>query len=156
MRRLLAALFCLLPVVVLAAVTATPVFVQNPKQPKVQITNANGTTAQTLYACDADGTKVTGLIATSTDTVARDLQILVTRSATDYVLATVTIAAGAGTVAGTAPVNLLTTTNFPGLPTDSDGNPYFYCESTDTLKAGLLVAVTAAKVVNVVAVAADF
>ena len=139
-----------------AAVTATPVFVQKPKMPKVQITNANGTTAQTLYACGADGTKVTGLFATSTDTVARDVQITVVNGATTYVLTTVTTAINAGNVAGTAPVNLLSTTNFPGLPVDSDGNPYFYCESTDTLKVGVLVTVTSGKFVNVTAVAADF
>lgn len=139
-----------------AAVTSTPVFVQTPKYPKVQLTNANGTTAQTLYACATNGTKVIGMYATSTDTSARDVQISVLKSATTYILTTVTVAIGAGTVAGTPAVNLMNSSVWPGLPTDSDGNPFFYCETGDTLQAGMVVTLTSAKLMSVNVVAADF
>jgi hypothetical protein len=45
---------------------------------------------------------------------------------------------------------------WPGLPTDSDGNPYYYCASGDTLQAAVLVQITAAKFVNIELVASEF
>lgn len=131
------------------------VTVQTPKFPKVQITNANNLTAQTLYACGTNGTLITGMWATSTDTSARDVQISVLNTST-YNLVTVNIAINAGSVSGTPPVNLMSQANWPGLPLDNNGNPYFHCISGDTLQAGMLVQLTSAKFMNVMTVASDF
>lgn len=158
MKRTLVAGLCALALLCVtiagAAVTATPIFVQTVRMPKVQITNANGTTVQTLYACTTNGTKISGIFATSTDTSNRDVQLSVLKSATTYILATVAVPLGSGTVSGTAPVNLLAF--IPGLPIDNDGNPYLYCETGDTIQAGMVVTLTSAKLMSVVAVAGDF
>lgn len=128
---------------------------QTPKFPKVQITNANNLTAQTLYTCGANGTLITGMWATSTDTSARDVQISVLNTST-YNIVTATVAINAGSVAGTPAVNLMSQANWPGLPLDNNGNPYFHCISGDVLQAGMIVQLTAAKFMNVFLVAADF
>lgn len=139
-----------------AAVTSTPVFTQTPKLALVQITNAMGTTAQTLYTCGANGSKLIAIIAATTDTGANTLQISLSRSATTYLLTTQTVALSSGNVAGVPNVNLLTATAVPGLPYDSDGNPFIYCQSGDTILAGATVAIGAAKLLSVWAVVADF
>ena len=113
-----------------AAVTATPVFVQTPKLGAVQIVNANGTTPQSLYACGANGSKITGIFASTTDTAADTVQLSLLRSATTYIVNTVSVPAGSGTTAAAAPTPLM---SFTGLPLDADGNPYFYCQSGDTI-----------------------
>src|SRR6266851_9644398 len=118
-----------------AAVTPnSAIFVQTPKFPHLQLTNANGTTAQTLYACGTNGSKIYGMWVTSTDTAARDVRISVLNTST-YVQTTVTVPITAGNVAGTPGVNFMSPANWPGLPVDSDGNPYFNCASGDTLQA---------------------
>ena len=138
-----------------AAVTATPVFVQTPKFAHVQITNANNLTAQTLYTCGANGSKIIGMWATSTDTTARDVQISILNTST-YNMVTILVPINAGSVDTTPAVNLMSLANMPGLPLDSDGNPFFYCASGDVIQAGMVVQLTAAKFMNVFAVVADF
>src|SRR2546421_6998035 len=161
MRKLQSAVGVLLVVLLLflsadAAVTPNaPIFVQTPKFPHLQLTNANGTTAQTLYACGTNGSKITAMWATSTDTAARDIRISVLNTST-YVQTTVTVPLSSGNVAGAPAVNLMSPTNWPGLPIDSDGNPYFLCASGDTLQAAAVTTITTALFVNILLTAADF
>ena len=129
---------------------------QTPKWAHVQITNANNLTAQTLYTCGTNGSKVTAIYATSTDgSLAHDTQILNLNTST-YTLTTVSVPVNAGNIAATPPVNMMSAAAMPGLPRDSDGNPFFYCASGDVLQAAVLVQITTAKFVNVYAVVADF
>lgn len=142
---------------VLAAVTATPVFVQTPRAYKLQLTNASGTGLTTLTAGGTNGTKVTGLWATSTDTASNTIIVSILRTGpVNYVQATITLPANSGNTAGTAAVNLMSPTNWPGLPTDSDGNPYFILESTDTLQIAVGTTITSGKLVSIVSNAGDF
>jgi hypothetical protein len=139
------------------AVTATPVFVQTPKVGNVQILPADASNLKTIVTGGANGTKVTSLICTSTDTSTRDVQVGITISATFYPLLTVTVAITAGTIAATAAANLFDVSKCPGLPIDSDGNPYIFLPSSSyTLQAKSLTTVTAAKELDITAVAADF
>lgn len=133
------------------------VSVQTPKNGKVQIINGDGTAQKTVYTAGANGSKVTGLILESTDTAAHDIAISITNAGTSYTLGTVSVPIGAG-FSGTVPsVSGFNSTQLPGLPTDSDGNPYILLQSGDTLTVAALVAVTAGKIINVNAVAAgDF
>lgn len=141
----------------LAAVTATPVFVQTPRAYKVQLSNATGTTLTTLTAGGASGTKVTGLWATSTDTASNTIIVSIQRTGpVNFVQATITLPANSGNTAGTPAVNLMAAGVWPGLPVDSDGNPYFILESTDTLQVAVGTTITATKLVSVVANAGDF
>lgn len=50
----------------------------------------------------------------------------------------------------------MTSTIWPGLPVDSDGNPYILIASGDTIQATFATALTAADVLNIVATCSDF
>jgi len=133
-----------------------PTFPKQPQNGKIQILNGTGTANVTVYTAGASGTKVVAILVSSTDTSPRDVQIKVTNGGTDYVLGTKTIPANSGTAAGTAAVNLLDPNVIVGLPLDSDGNPFIYLISGDTLTAAALTTVTSAKAININAVVADF
>lgn len=136
------------------AFTATPVIVQTPKIGLTQILPADTTAAKTVIVVGANGAKVTGLIATSTDTAARTIQISVVRSAVSYLLGSTTVAIAAGTDGTNLSSNLLST--IPGLPIDNDGQSYLYLETGDTLTVASTVTVTAAKAVSVLATFGNF
>lgn len=152
---LLALMWIAAPVV--AAVTATPVFVQTPKNWKFQLVNGSGTTAQTLITCGSDGTKVVGMWATSTDTSNRTVEVILTKGGTDYLQSSTTVPLASGTDGGGTPTAwMMHPSAWIGLPTDSDGNRFFYCETGDVVKVRAQAAVTAAKVIDVTAVGANF
>lgn len=133
-----------------------PYFFDVPNVSVVRIANADTTTLKTLVTAAANGTKVVGITLTSDDTSARDVTIGITRSAVFYPLGTVTVPITAGTIAATAGVNALDRdTKIPGLPVDSDGNPFLHLASGDTLQIKALVTVTSAKFINAVAFHGD-
>jgi hypothetical protein len=161
MNRLLALVTALGSVVVgspsWAAITPNSIVTtQTPKAYKAQITNASGTTAVSLVTPGANGTKVISIVCTNTDASGYNVAFSVLRSSTSYVLDTATIAAGAGTSASTPPASILNATNIPGIPLDSDGNPYLFLEPTDTLQMANGSTITAGKVISCHTVAADF
>lgn len=129
-----------------------------PKQPmngRVQIVNADAQAQKTIYTAGANGSKLTSLLAVSTDTSSRDVQISITNGGTSYPIGTVTIPAGAGNTGGVAAQNILG--GLVGLAVDSDGNFYIHLQSGDTLTASALATVTTAKTITVsTPTAADF
>jgi hypothetical protein len=133
--------------------TQNPVatFARQPQNGKVQIANADASNQKTVYTAGASGSKVTALIAVSTDTSARDVQISITNGGTSYPLGTVSVAAGAGNSSSVSSVNLMDTGKLVGLAFDSDGNPYIHLISGDTLTVAALATVTSGKLVTVVA-----
>lgn len=134
----------------------TPTFVKQPQNGKVQISNGSGTSNVTIYTAGASGSKITGLTAVSTDTVAHDVQVGITNGATTYPLFTVSVPIGAGNTSAATNLNMMGPSLVNGFPIDSDGNPYFFLVSGDTLVAFAAVAVTAGKLITLVAVAGDF
>lgn len=152
-----------------AAVTSTGVFPQAAKIGRVQLLNGTGayaiasgaatvTNTLALYTCGADGSKITSIIASSNDTAARDVTVfMVPASNVPYAITTVTVPITAGTIAATPGVNFLSATNTPGLPVDSDGNPYILCQSGDVIRVGVkTTAVTANLAIMMLAIGADF
>lgn len=134
-----------------------PEFVKQPQNGKVQIANADAQNQKTVYTAGASGSKVTSLIAVSTDTSARDVQVSITNGGTSYPLGTVSVPAGAGNSSSVASCNLLDVTKLVGLALDSDGNPYIHLISGDTLTVSALATVTTAKLITVSApTAGDF
>lgn len=133
-----------------------PTFTATPRSSGVQILPADASALKTVFTPGASGSKVTALIATSSDTVSRDVTLGVTRSAIFYPLCTVTIPITAGQVAATAAVNFLSSTNAPGLPVDNDGQVYLFLASTDILQVKSLTTVTAAKELDFNCFGADF
>jgi hypothetical protein len=133
-------------------------FIKQPQNGKLQLTNSNTAGAfATLYTGGSNGSKITSILAMTTDTVAHDLQIAITNGGVSYVLGTIAVPAGSGNTSGTLPVNLLDPTKLLGLALDSDGNPYILLQSGDTLTINPVVVVSSTKVVNIVAATAgDF
>lgn len=138
------------------AMTSLPALPQNPKSAKVQVLPADASGLKTVYTGGANGSKITAVIATQND-VANTIVIGITNTAIFYPLATYTLPANAGQVAGTPSLNLLDPTVIKGLPIDNDGNPYIFLSSaSDLLQVKVGTTVTAAKEVDVNAFGADF
>ena len=133
-----------------------PTFVGTPKIGLAQILPADTTSAKTVVTAGASGSKITGIVATSTDTVARVVTLSLVRSAVSYPLGAVTVALASGTDGVTPTTTFLGTTLLPGIPVDNDGQPYLFMQSGDTLTVASAVTVTAAKAVAVTAVYGDF
>jgi hypothetical protein len=132
-----------------------PTFAKQPQAARVQILPADTTTVKTIVTAGANGSKIIGVIVTSTDTSARDLTLSITNSTT-YPLGTKTIAITAGTIAATPAVNLLDAAVIVGIPKDSDGNPFLFLISGDTLTVNCLTTVTTAKAITIHAIYEDF
>jgi hypothetical protein len=131
---------------------------QTPKNGKVQIANGDASAQKTVYTGGANASKIVSLILQSTDTSARDVQVSITNGGTSYPIGTVTVPIGAGNSGSVPSVNALNNTQIPGLPLDSDGNPYILLASaSDTLTVSALTTVTSGKLITANAVAAgDF
>ena len=139
------------------AVSSTPVLPQTPNRGLVQIANGDGQNQKTIYTGGANGSKIVGLIAVSSDTSARDVQISITSGGTSYPVGTVSVPSGSGNSSAASSVNMFNTTAIPGIPIDSDGNPYlFLASASDTLTASALSTVTSGKLITLVAITADF
>ncbi|HEY9755248.1 MAG TPA: hypothetical protein V6C97_08805 [Oculatellaceae cyanobacterium] len=128
--------------------TATPIFPQTVMNWAQQITNANGTSLQTLVTGGTNGSKVESLMISNTDTVAHDVQFWVTISSVAYLLTTVSIPASAGNSDSVPAVDILRSAQIPGLAYDPNGNKYLYVANGSTLSIGLLVAVASGKLVQ--------
>lgn len=139
------------------AVTPTPALPQFPKNAKVQILPADGLGLKTIYTGGANGSKITAVIVTSSDTAARDVTIGITRTAVFYPLGTFTVGTTAGQAAATVAVNGLSSAVVVGLPIDNDGQTYiFLTDASDTLQVKALTTVTALKELDFTAFGADF
>lgn len=136
---------------------STPVIVQSPKVGLAQIANADASNKKALVTAGSSGSKVTAIRACSDEaSTARVLQLILTRSATDYLLGSVSVPALSGTDGAAAVKDLLNTTDMPGLPVDNDGQRYLFLQSGDVLNVKSLTTVTSGKTVNVSAVYGDF
>jgi hypothetical protein len=139
------------------AVTSTPVFVQVPKNYKVQILPADASNLKTIATGGTNGSKVSAIMVTSSDTSARDVTWGITTGGTFFPLGTVTIAITAGQVNSAPAVNLMDLSKTPGMPLDGDGNPFVFLSSaSDTLQIKSLTTVTAAKEIDITAIGGDF
>lgn len=143
----------------LAALSNAAVFLQTPKAANVQFlagTDSAGT-YKTLYTGATNGSKISGLWMTTSDGTATHLVTCQYKSGAVFFggVSVVTVLS-AGFAAGVPAINMMAPANWPGLPTDADGNPYLYLNSADTFQCTFATALTAATVVNLTAVAADF
>lgn len=140
----------------LAAVTNTPVFVQTPQLMVIQLPTA-GQTPQALGPTPgADGTKCIGMTATNTSANPYTLQVTFSRSAVNYVEMTVLVPANSGNTAAALAINMMSAANWPGLPTDSDGNPFFLLKSGDGIQINSTVAMADPAKVSVQAICGNF
>lgn len=141
------------------AVTNTPIFPQTQNPGVITIVPADAQAQKTLLTAGANGTKVEALSICSSDTVARDVSIYLTRAAVNYLLTTVSIPAGAGQPAAPAAVpavDVFRSAQIPGLAYDAFGNRYLLLKSGDTLTINAPVTLTAAKTVTAFAQGGDY
>lgn len=136
-------------------VTATPAFPQTPKSYKVQLTNSDGTLPKNITAGGSAGSKISSMTVVSTDSVAHDIQIGVTRGGTFFLMGTVNVGSNAGNTNSAAAVDLFG--SLTGLPTDSDGNDFILLtDASDALQIQSTTNVTLGTFLNFVGFGADF
>lgn len=161
MRRILALLLLLLGATS-AHAAVTPNNVITPQLPTrgivqfLQGTDVAGT-YKTLYTAGANGSKCNGMWLTTDDATATHLvTVEVVNTAVKYGGTAVTTTLGAGYNGTAYATDFMSNGAWPGLPTDSEGNPYLFLQSGDTLQATFATALTAGKKVNLVVNCADF
>ncbi len=138
------------------AVTATPIFPQSIKNVTKTILNADGTAWVTAYPGGTNGSKIEGVYVSSTDTAAHDLQMSITIGAGTSLYTTINIPIGAGNTGTVPAINILASAQLASLPKDSNGNPYLYIGNGNSLQFSSVVAVTAAKTLQIITIAGDY
>lgn len=130
-------------------VTPTPAFVQTPQLGVASFTNADSAnTKKTIATAGANGSKVVGVTATSTETAnARIAQLWLTRSATSYLIGSFNVPVNVGFDGATPGANLMALMN--GLPHDNDGQAYVFLLSGDTLQVSFTTQVASGKEIDV-------
>ena len=135
---------------------STPTFVSAINTVPVQILPADTTTQKSLIAGGTNGTKVTSLQASSTETaLAHVVEVSILRGGTNSLLAAVNVPVNSGFDGTTPAVDLLNSTIMPGLPVDNDGQHYLFLKSGDTLQVKAQVTVNTGKALNFYNLGAD-
>jgi hypothetical protein len=122
-------------------------FFQNVFSAQLQLTPAHTTTLQTI-ATLSGYTCIDAIYVTSTDTAAKDLQLVATISSVDYVLGTFNIPLRSGDT-NAAPVVSLLKASMWDLNNDISNNKVLELPSGAVLKAKAGSTITAAKVINI-------
>ena len=162
MRRLLLASIFLASFVLAADATTTPNSFVTPQVPNrgiVQFLQGTDTagTYKTLYTAGANGSRCYGMWETNNDASATHLvTVQIVNGGIKYGGMAITSASSDGYANGKPAVNLMSSTNWPGLPQDQYGNPYIQLVSGDTVQATFATALTSSDVLNIVTVCADF
>lgn len=139
------------------AVTATPALPQNPKRYGVQISTGTGTGQATIAVGGSNGTKITSVIASQSDTSPHNVTLGVLNGGITCPLGTILVSSQAGQVTAVPPANLLDPTVITGLPIDNDGQSYlFLTSSLDSLVVSSSTAVGAGATISINAFGADF
>lgn len=149
-------------------------FTQNPiatfyKQPRgwlAKITNGDAQALKSIVPGGLNGSGCTGIVAASTDTSDRDVQLILnvggTNSSgtitggTNYILGTIKVSAGSGNTSAVFSVAMLDPNILLGLPRSSDGNPYFPVETLNFLCVSAPVTVTSGKEIDFFGIGGDF
>lgn len=134
--------------------------VNQPQNGQVVILPADAQALKVLYVGGPNGSKVAGsILACSTDTSARDVQVGINNGGTisgsagaqtvtggtSIPISTTTVAIGAGNSGAVPPANLMPTP----LALDSDGQPYIFLQAGEVLYVQALTTVTAAKQIGI-------
>lgn len=114
-------------------------------------------TYKTIYTASANGSKCRALWSTNNDPSATHLlTVQIVNGGVKYGGMAITSVLSAGFANATPAQNLISAGNWPGLPLDSDGNPYIFLASGDTLQATFATAITSTDVINIVANCDDY
>ena len=148
-KYLIVLLALLLPFTAEAATTpntfVAPVFPNIPSPTQFTSSSSAGTYA-TVYTAGVNGDVLNAILVSTNDNtaVAHVFTCGVFVSTTQGESTTFTmVKPGANTYAGTT-ANVLSTTNWPGLPLDQNGNPYLMVPANATVQCTFATAITAA------------
>jgi hypothetical protein len=141
------------------AVTANSIV--TPQTPNRGIVRFVGTTdalatLKSLYVAGANGSKVLGACAVNAGATAHLVTLMVVNATTAYQANAISVAASAGNNGTVTPVSLMAAAVWPGLPVDSNGNPYLFLNSGDTLQAEYATAQLTTEILSLLCVASDF
>lgn len=144
----------------LAAVTANSVITpQTPNRGIVQFLQGTDTagTYKTLYTAGANGSKCIAGWETNNDGSATHLiTVQVVNTAVKYGGVAFNTISNDGFADSKPARSFLAGAVWGGLPLDSDGNPFIFLASGDTLQATFATALTASTLINLEVVCADF
>lgn len=150
--------FVLTPFLMKANAAVTPnsgIAIQTPKRGVLQFlqgTDVAGT-YKTCYTAGANGSKINGIYATTTDaSVSHATTCQLVNNSIFYGGVDVNVPTSSGMAVGIPAVNLMSSANWPGLSIDAAGNPYFILSSGDTLQCTFATAMTTNSVLNIVAI----
>jgi hypothetical protein len=156
----LAALLALLGPVADAAVTANSIVTaQTPNRGIVQFLQGTDTagTYKTLYTSGSNGSRCYGMVMNNNDGSATHLvTVQVVNTAVKYGGVALTTVSNAGFANATPPQSLMAPSVWPGLPMDSNGNPYLALASGDTIQATFATALTSTDLINIQVTCVDF
>jgi signal-transduction protein with cAMP-binding, CBS, and nucleotidyltransferase domain len=138
------------------ATSPIPVLLQAPQLGVTTFAPGDTTAYKTVFTGNTNGSKVVGLLVTSTDTAARVMVAQINRAGANTNLCASNVAALSGTDGVTSVTNMMSSSLFPGLPLDNDGQPYFFLQSGDILQLQANSTITAAKNIYVTVVAGNF
>jgi hypothetical protein len=111
----------------------------------------------TVFTGDADGSKVTGIIVTSSDNAANVVTCQINKTGTRVGGATVSVPLNSGFANAAPAIDFLAPTLWPGLPRDGDGNPVIpLTDASDKIDCTYATALTGIEVINVVVTGSDF
>jgi hypothetical protein len=156
MKKLLAILLLFLPFPAWAATTAnTFIAPQTPQRESYQYTSASTPAAYTtVYTAGANGSIITALIESNTDSSATHVVNCSVYNATIQLTSSTAITTTSPAAGSWNNINIMAT--WTGLPLDQNGNPFLILVSGDTLQCTYATAITAAKFVVITAIGADY
>ena len=131
-------------------------FTKDLRAKPTQFLPADTTVAKQIFDPSAEGSRVDGIVITSTDTVARTVLLQINNGGTISLLGHVSVPAGAGTDGSVAAVSGLNRGNLPWLKIDANGNPYINLNTGMNLQAKMLAAITASKEINITVLGANY
>jgi hypothetical protein len=137
------------------AISNLPFFPQSINSDKQTLANADLQTVKTISTAGTNGSKISMLLATSSDTSARDVILYITISGTNYQIGQISIPITAGELNSTPAVNLLNSSQLQ-LPVDVNGNPFIYLGNGASLTCNAPITVTTAKTINLLATREDY
>lgn len=122
-----------------------------------RILPADTTTQKTIVTAGANGAKVESIIIHSTDTAAKDVVLVMTVSAVDYPIGTISIPANSGNTNALPPISFFKHANITDvLNIDGNGNRYLYLAAGAILKVNVTATLTASKVMSFIPQGGDF
>jgi hypothetical protein len=139
----------------------TPNSVVSPQTPSRGLVRFVGTTDGTatlkaLYTAGTNGSKVLGIVGVNAGATAHNVTLMIVNGGTNYQGNVVNLGTQAGNNGTVTPVALMSASVWPGLPVDSNGNPYLELNSGDTLEAEYATAQATTETISLYCVAQDY